>query len=108
MLRQVSMPSTPYIVPQARTETQNPVATKTHTVAPAVESSQAPQAIHVHVTDETHKQIMCRAKCNIVGSLFSRDAMSQTTVDRKHIVKAATLDAVPQFTSLTGVFSLLD
>jgi len=102
------MPSTPYIVPQARTEMQNPITTKTHTVAPVVKLSQAPQAIHVHVTDETRKQIMCRVKCNIVGSLFSRDAMSQTTVDRKCIVKAAILDAVPQFTSLTGAFSLLD
>ncbi|KAG1726382.1 hypothetical protein EDB19DRAFT_1833443 [Suillus lakei] len=43
--------------------------------------------------------------CNIVGLLFTQNVMSQTTADWKGLVKAAVMDTVPQFSSLTVSFN---
>ncbi|KAG1891935.1 uncharacterized protein F5891DRAFT_986428 [Suillus fuscotomentosus] len=74
--RQVSMPSTPYAVPQTLPQDITP-------------------------TKEVRQQIICKAKHGVVDWLFMKYAMLQTAADQKHLIKKAILDTVLKIFSLT-------
>lgn len=110
--RQVSMPSTPYTIPQALpstadaqrpTETETPTVADTGTVIPP--SSVSPPS--VTITKEVRDQIVGDARRDIVGSLFTENAMSQTSADRKNLVKSAIMRACPRFSALNVSFNAI-
>ncbi|KAG2041583.1 hypothetical protein BDR03DRAFT_1006786 [Suillus americanus] len=103
--RQVSMPSTPYTVPQTLgAETSSTITAETRAPLPLL-SSQGSQSQTVTITKEVREQILHTAKCKIVASLFTRDAMSQTSSDRKRLVRQAIMNVVPWFCSLNTSFN---
>lgn len=59
----------------------------------------------VTITKEVCDQIVGDARCDIVGSLFTENAMSQSSTDRKNVVKSAIMLACPRFSALNGEYS---
>ncbi|KAG2753850.1 hypothetical protein P692DRAFT_20870647 [Suillus brevipes Sb2] len=78
-------------------ETETPTAADTRTMTPS--SSVSPPM--VTLTEEVRNQILGDAKRDIVGSLFMENAMSQTSAERKNIIKAVIMSACPRFSALT-------
>lgn len=100
----VSMSSTPYTVWRTlvSSHVQSPVTTETHATTPATGSS---QPHNITMTKEICGQIVRSTKHDDVGVFFTKNATSHTAADQKRLVKAAIIDAAPQFCSSTVSFN---
>lgn len=70
-------------------------------------SSSTSHVRNITLAKEVREQIVGDAKRDIVGVLFTENAVSQTPADRKTVIKAAVMHAVPRFSSLTVTFNAI-